>query len=84
MADRKVQFIHKDQEGNIDFLCSRKWGRVSKKKIVEHIQKRIHTYYVEDKHGRSDVQVVRGATGRYLRASPKGECGTKLEHLGFR
>lgn len=82
MADRKVAEIGKDSNGRVSQLINKpEWGKVGKQAAIAQIDKGTHTYYIADSAGRSDIQTVRGAQGKYLRASPKGSCGHKLEEL---
>jgi len=84
MADRRVTKTGKDEDGDITKLCNpdASWTPRYKAGAISDIENGVHTYYVKDsKGGRSDIQVVKGATGKYLRTDPNGECEDNLDNL---
>lgn len=81
MADRRVKRTGKDRDGDITRLCG-DWGSASKRQAINDIERRTHTYYVQDYLGRrADVQVVNGPTGKYLRTDPNSDCADNLDNL---
>ena len=83
MADRRVLSTGKDSDGDITKLCNSNadWSPVYKSTAISDIENGTHTYYVRDGHGRSDIHVVNGATGKYLRTDPNGYCQDNLDDL---
>ena len=81
MADRRVTETGKDRQGDITALCG-DWGRAGKREAILHIERRVHSYFVQDFLGRrADVQVVNGTTGKYLRSEPNSSCSDNLDTL---
>jgi hypothetical protein len=83
MADRRVTQTGKDEDGDITKLCNSNadWSPRSKRHAISDIENGTHTYYVRDSKGRSDIQVVKGKTGKYLRTDPDGRAGNNLDSL---
>ena len=84
MADRRVTRSGKDKDGDITKLCSpaEYWSPVSKAEAISHIESRMHRYYVQDRYGnRSDIHVVNGPSGKYLRTDPNGRSTDNLDNL---
>ena len=83
MSDRQVTATGKDDDGDITSLCnnSMPWSPRSKAGAISDIESSLHTYYVRNSHGRSDVHVVLGPTGKYLRTDPNGTCKDNLDDL---
>jgi hypothetical protein len=83
MADRQVKQTGKDADGDITKLCNegQSWSPRSKRDAIRDIEDEENTYYVEDKEGRSDIQVVNGPTGKYLRTDPDGRAENNLDTL---
>jgi hypothetical protein len=68
MADRAVYRTGKDDRGDITALCSDEWWSPrSKRDAISDIETGVHTYHVPWRDGRTEIRVVIGATGRYLR-----------------
>ena len=69
MADREVTQTRKDQYGDITALCnpSSLWSPRSKDDVIRDIESRTHTYHVQWPDKRTEIHVVNGATGKYLR-----------------
>lgn len=70
MADRQVTRTAKDRYGDITKLCNpgAAWSPRSKSDAIDDIENDDHTYYVLWSDGlRTEVQVVHGANGKYLR-----------------
>jgi hypothetical protein len=81
MSDRRVKRTGKDRDGDITRLCG-DWGSVSKAQAILDIERRTHTYYVQDYLSRrADVHVVKGTTGKYLRTDPNSTCTDNLDNL---
>jgi hypothetical protein len=83
MADRRVTQTGKDEDGDITRLCnpSATWSPRTKSGAISDIDNGTHTYYVQDSKGRSDIQVVNGPTGKYLRTDPDGRAENNLDSL---
>lgn len=83
MADRRVRKTRKDSDGDITALCNpdEYWSPSYKSDAISDIEKKRHTYYVQDSGGRSDIHVVNGSNGKYLRTDPNGKSRDNLENL---
>jgi hypothetical protein len=83
MADRRVTHTGKDRDGDITKLCNtgELWSPRAKADAIGDIESGTHSYYVRSSRGRSDVHVVNGQTGKYLRTDPDGEAGNNLDEL---
>ena len=83
MADRPVRRTGKDKDGDITSLCntSSDWSPRSKKDAIYDIEKKVHTYHVPWTSGRTEITVVNGATGKYLRSVRDGSTGNNLDEL---
>ena len=82
MSDRRVTNTGKDSGGDITRLCnpSQGWAR-SKEDAIRDIENSIHTYYVFDGTTRTEIRVVRGRTGKYLRTDPDRTSKNNLDEL---
>lgn len=69
MADREVTRTGKDVSDTITTLCnsSASWSPRSKADAISDIETGAHTYYVKWPEKRTEIQVVKGSTGKYLR-----------------
>ena len=69
MADRRVRQTGKDQDGDITALCDpgEFWSPRLKGDAIADIERGIYTYFVEQGGNRTDVQVMDGPNGKYLR-----------------
>lgn len=83
MADRQVTATRKNDEGDITGICNsgEYWSPRSKSEAISDINGKIHSYYVQDSKGRSDVHVVSDSDGPYLRTDPDGRAGNNLDEL---
>lgn len=83
MADRAVHRTGKKQDGDITALCSdESWSRRSKDDAIRDIESQTHTYYVPWKSpGRTEVKVVNGSTGKYLRTDKDSTTRNNLLDL---
>ena len=81
MADRKVTKTGKDTDGDITKLCG-SWGSASKATAISDIDHGTNSYYVQQPGcGRSDIHVVNGPTGKYLRSDPDKTSNNNLDNL---
>jgi hypothetical protein len=84
MADRAVTQSGKDADGDITKLCqpSASWSPRYKADAIDDIESGAHTYYVNWKiAGRSEIRVVNGATGKYLRTDRDDTTSNNLDDL---
>jgi hypothetical protein len=68
MADREVTRTGKNKDV-ITTLCNSNewWSPRSKEDAIRDIESKTHTYYVKWPEKRTEIRVVDGATGKYLR-----------------
>ncbi len=83
MADRAVLKTGKDSDGDITRLCNSgaTWSPRSKADAIYDIENGIHTYHVPWTDGRTEIRVVNGATGKYLRTQRDGSTKNNLDDL---
>jgi hypothetical protein len=83
MADRAVRKTGKDQDGDITALCDTgaHWSPRSKSDAIKDIENGIHTYYVPWKLGRTEIRVVNGSSGKYLRTDRDNTSRNNLDDL---
>ncbi|MGY2747671.1 DUF3892 domain-containing protein [Arthrobacter sp. UYCu723] len=83
MADRPVTHSRKDQYGNITALGNPNgaWSVRSSSLIISDIQARAHTYYVPWQSGRTEISVVHGSYGPYLRTDRDNTSRNNLDDL---
>lgn len=69
MADRAVRKTRKNDEGDITALCDSGayWSPRSKADAIADIESGAHTYHVPWPTGRTEIRVVKGPKGKYLR-----------------
>ena len=68
MADRAVRQTKKGSDGDILALCdSGSWGYRYKDDAIRDIETGVYTYHVPWQSGRTEIRVVDGANGKYLR-----------------
>lgn len=69
MTDRAVRRTRKDDDGDITALCDpgTTWSPRLKADAIRDIESGVHTYHVPWTGGRTEIHVVRGSTGKYLR-----------------
>lgn len=69
MADRQVTRTGKDIYGDIISLCDYGsfWSPRSKADAIRDIESGVYTYYVQWSDQRTNIHVVHGPTGKYLR-----------------
>lgn len=83
MADRAVHRTGKDEDGDITSLCANQsWSPRLKDDAINDIESGTHTYYVPWKQaGRTDIHVVDGPTGKYLRTDRDDSTKNNLQDL---
>jgi hypothetical protein len=83
VADRAVRKTGKDSDGDITSLCDdgASWSPRTKAGAISDIDNGTHTYYVPWTTGRTDITVVNGPTGKYLRTVRDGSTGNNLDEL---
>lgn len=69
MSDRPVRKTRKDRDGDILALGNDgdSWSPRLKADAISDIEFGLHTYHVPWNSGRTEIRVVNGATGKYLR-----------------
>lgn len=83
MADRAVLKTGKDKDGDITKLCNagRDWSPRKKADAIRDIESGTHTYYVPWKSGRTEIRVVDGKNGKYLRTDRDDTSKNNLDDL---
>ncbi|HEY4344393.1 MAG TPA: DUF3892 domain-containing protein [Parvibaculum sp.] len=79
MVDRTVKRSGKDKDGDITSLCGdESWSPRSKADVIKDIEGNHHRYLVK---GRTEVIVVDGIHGKYLRTKPNNADNDNLDNL---
>lgn len=84
MAKRKVTKSRKDQSGDITALCAsgEPWSPRIKADAIRDIESGLHNYYVEWPTGtKTEVKVVNGSSGKYLRTDKDTTTRNNLDDL---
>jgi hypothetical protein len=83
MADRPVRQTRKDRDGDIIALCDSgsSWSPRMKLDAIRDIETGLHTYYVPWKSGRTEIKVVNGPNGKYLRTDRDNTSRNNLDDL---
>lgn len=83
MADRAVRKTKKDDDGDILALCDdgEYWSPRRKADAINDIETETHTYHVPWKSGRTEIRVVNGPTGKYLRTDRDDTSTNNLDDL---
>ena len=84
MADRAVTQTRKGADGDITALCNPKvsWSPRSKADAIQDINSGSHTYHVPWPDGqRTEIKVIKGPNGPYLRTVRDGTTGNNLADL---
>lgn len=83
MADRAVRKTGKDQDGDITALCDSgaHWSPRSKRDAINDIETGLHSYHVPWTDGRTEIRVVNGPTGKYLRTDRDDTTRNNLDDL---
>ena len=69
MSQRAVRKTGKASDGDITRLCDdgAGWSPVAKSQAIRDIESGAHSYYVPWQSGNTEIRVVNGPTGKYLR-----------------
>jgi hypothetical protein len=83
MADRAVRKTGKNSEGDITSLCDdgASWSPRPKADAIRDIEGGSHTYHVPWTSGRTEIRVVDGPTGKYLRIDRDSTTKNNLDDL---
>lgn len=83
MSDRAVSKTGKDRDGDITKLCGpgMSWSPRSKADAIRDIENGTHTYHVPWQSGRTEIHVVNGTTGKYLRTDRDNTNRNNLDDL---
>ncbi len=83
MADRPVRKTRKDSDGDILALCNdgSPWSPRKKADAIHDIESKTHTYHVPWKSGRTEIRVVNGPNGKYLRTDRDDTTRNNLDDL---
>lgn len=84
MAERRVVKSKKDRDGDILGLCNsgEYWSPRSKRDAIIDIESSTHRYYVQWNDGiRTEINVVNGAHGKYLRTDKDNTTKNNLDDL---
>ncbi|MGU3423014.1 MULTISPECIES: DUF3892 domain-containing protein [Methylobacterium] len=83
MADRAVRKTRKDAQGDITALCDdgEVWSPRDKQSAIYDIENGVHTYYVPWTSGRTEIRVVHGQHGKYLRTDRDQTTRNNLDDL---
>ena len=84
MADRAVYQARKDADGDITALGApgQSWSPRLKWDAISDIELGLHSYYVPWKiAGRTEIRVVDGPTGKYLRTDRDSTSRNNLDDL---
>ncbi len=83
MARRAVRRTGKDSDGDITKLCNQgsAWSPRSKAGAIQDIEFGTHSYYVPWTDGDTEIRVVNGPTGKYLRTDRDNTSRNNLDDL---
>ena len=84
MADRPVRASKKDQDGDILALCNEglAWSPRKNAEVINDIETKTHTYYVRwGSSGVTEIRVIDGPTGKYLRTDTDSTPKNNLDDL---
>ena len=84
MTDREVKQTKKDKDGDILALCNpgNYWSPRQKHDAINDIENNVHTYYVMwPGNKRTEIRVVNGSTGKYLRTDKDTTSKNNLDDL---
>lgn len=83
MAQRPVTQTKKDRDGDILALCNpnEMWSPRSKADAIYDIENNIHSYHVSWPDGATQIRVVNGSTGKYLRTDRDNTTRNNLDDL---
>lgn len=83
MADRRVTHSRKNRDGDITAIGNpgQFWSPRAKADAISDIESRVHTYFVQWPEKRTEIRVVSGATGKYLRTDRDNTTRNNLDDL---
>lgn len=83
MADRAVRETCKGRDGDILGLCDSGsfWSPRKKADVIRDIEMGLHTYHVPWTSGRTEIRVVNGPSGKYLRTDRDNTSRNNLDDL---
>lgn len=84
MADRQVTRSRKDSDGDITAVCNpgQYWSPRAKRDTVDDIERRLHTYFVQQPGSlRADIHVVTIAGRKHLRTAADASTSNNLDNL---
>lgn len=83
VADRAVRKTRKDRQGDIVAICNDGdgWSPRASADAIRDIESGIHTYYVPWTSGRTEIRVVVGPRGKYLRTDRDNTTRNNLDDL---
>lgn len=83
MARRQVTRTGKDRQGNIISLCKpgEAWSPRSSSLCISDIESGTHSYYVSWPEKETEIRVVNGTTGKYLRTDRDATTRNNLDDL---
>jgi len=84
MTRRRVTHTGKDRDGDITSLCSHGqfWSPRAKRDAIYDIESGAHSYYVLWSDGKeTEIRVVNGRTGKYLRTDRDSTERNNLDDL---
>lgn len=83
MADRRVTHSGKDRNGNITSIGQpgQVWSPRPSSNAIADIESRMHTYFVQWPEKRTEIRVVQGVNGRYLRTDRDATTRNNLDDL---
>ncbi len=83
MADRRVTHTGKDSDNEITDLCNpgESWSPRTKSRAIADIGNGTHTYHVIWSDKKTEIKVVKGKTGKYLRTDKDATTRNNLLDL---
>lgn len=83
MAHRRVTQSRKDADGDITALCNpgESWSPRHKRDAIDDIESERHTYFILVDGKRTNIHVVNGPNGKYLRTDPDTTSHNNLDDL---
>lgn len=83
MADRAVRKTGKNSTGDITALCDdgESWSPRTSAEAIRDIETSAHSYHVPWTSGRTEIRVVNGAHGKYLRTDRDDTSRNNLDDL---
>ena len=83
MADRRVTHSRKNLDGDITAIgnASQLWSPRVSADAIRDIELRTYTYFVQWPEKRTEIRVVDGATGKYLRTDRDNTTRNNLDDL---